>query len=111
MQKKDGKFHPVAYFSAQTTDSESRYHSFELETLAIIRALEHFRVYLQGIYFVIVTDCASLTLTLQKKQVNPLHDGPLNCKTINMISYTAVESQCRMLMHLAAVTRLKLLVS
>lgn len=51
----------------------SRYHSFELETLAIIYALKRFRVYLQGIKFNIVTDCNSLTLTLNKKhtRINP----------------------------------------
>lgn len=37
LQKQDdSKFHPVAYFSKTTTDTESRYHSFELETLAIV---------------------------------------------------------------------------
>jgi hypothetical protein len=70
MQKHDGRFHPVAYFSRRTTADESRYHSFELETLAVIRALEHFQIYLQGIHFTIVTDCNSLTLTVAKKQLN-----------------------------------------
>lgn len=70
LQKRDGNFHPVAYFSRSTTPEESRYHSFELETLAIINALRHFYTYLQGIPFTIVTDCNSLTLTLAKKQVN-----------------------------------------
>lgn len=72
MQKQDdGKFHPVSYYSRTTTAAESRYHSFELETLAIIYALRRFRVYLEGIPFKIVTDCNSLTMTLAKKQVNP----------------------------------------
>ena len=33
------KLHPVFYFSKRTTKPESRYHSFELETLAIVYAL------------------------------------------------------------------------
>lgn len=70
LQKKEGAFHPVAFYSKKTTKEEARYHSFELETLAVIKALRHFRVYLQGIPFRIVTDCSSLTLTLKKKQVN-----------------------------------------
>lgn len=71
MQKQeDGKFHPVAYFSKATTAAESRYHSFELETLAIIYALQRFHVYL-GIPFKIITDCNSLTQTLEKKMINP----------------------------------------
>lgn len=72
MQKKaDRKFHPVFYFSKRTSDSESRYHSFELETLAIVYALRRFRVYLHGIKFKIVTDCQAFTLTLNKKEILP----------------------------------------
>lgn len=67
----DGKFHPVAYYSKTTSDAESRYHSFELETLAIIYALRRFRVYLEGIPFKMVTDCNSLTMTLAKRNINP----------------------------------------
>lgn len=43
----DSKLHPVFYYSKRTTDAESRYHSFELEALAIVYAFERFRVYLQ----------------------------------------------------------------
>lgn len=67
----DSKFHPVLYFSQRTTKVESKYHSFELEMLAIVNALNRFRVYLQGICFTIVTDCNSLKLALQKKDINP----------------------------------------
>lgn len=67
----DGKLNPVAYFSRSTTPQESRYYSFELETLAIIYALRRFRCYLDGIPFRIITDCNSLTLTLNKKAINP----------------------------------------
>ena len=72
MQKKsDLKWHPIFYFSKRTTETESKYHSFELETLAIVYALKRFRVYLQGISFKIITDCNSLKLTLAKKDINP----------------------------------------
>lgn len=72
MQKKrDEKWHPVFYYSKRTTETESMYHSFELETLAIVSALERFRVYLHGIKFKIVTDCNALTLTLNRKELNP----------------------------------------
>lgn len=39
-QKYDNKFHPVFYFSKRTTSCESKYHSYELECLAIIYALK-----------------------------------------------------------------------
>lgn len=38
-KKSDEQWHPCFYFSKRSTDAESRYHSFELETLAIINAL------------------------------------------------------------------------
>lgn len=50
---------------------KSKYHSFELESLAIVVALRKFRIYLEGISIKIFTDCNSLTHTLQRKAVNP----------------------------------------
>lgn len=66
----DGKFHPIAYFSKSVGKHEINYHSYELETLAIVYALARFRVYLAGIPFTIVTDCNSLVMTFGKKDVN-----------------------------------------
>lgn len=72
MQKQiDSIFRPVFFFSKRTTDVESRYHSYELELLAIVYALERFRIYLQGLPFKIVTDCNSIRLALSKKEINP----------------------------------------
>lgn len=67
----DGKFHPVFYYSKRTTDVESKYHSYELETLAVVNSLKRFHVYLQGIPFKIVTDCDSFRLTLNKREIVP----------------------------------------
>ncbi|GBP79293.1 Retrovirus-related Pol polyprotein from transposon 17.6 [Eumeta japonica] len=63
LQKKDGKLHPVAYYSKRTTSAESKYHSYELETLAVVNAVKYFRRYLHGRKFVVVTDCSSLQST------------------------------------------------
>lgn len=71
LKQEDGKLHPVSYYLRRTTATEEKYHSFELETLAIIYALRRFRVYLEGIPFQIITDCNSLTQTLAKKSLNP----------------------------------------
>jgi len=54
-QAEDGKMHPISYFSRKTTKDESKYHSYELEELAIVSALERFRVYLIDICFVTET--------------------------------------------------------
>lgn len=61
--------HPVFYFSKRTTEAESRHYSFELKTLAIIYALRRFRIYLQAIPFTIVSDCAAVTQTLDKRDI------------------------------------------
>lgn len=53
----DDKLHPVYYMSRKTTETESTYTSYELEVLAVIRALEKFRHYLLGIKFKVFTDC------------------------------------------------------
>lgn len=66
----DLEFHPVSYFSRRATDAETKYHSFELETVTIVYSLRRFRVYLEGIKFRVFTDCNSLALTLGKRTVN-----------------------------------------
>lgn len=70
-RQEDKQFHPIFFYSKRATAQESKYHSYELETLAIISALRRFRIYLTGIRFKIITDCKSLTLTLNKKLINP----------------------------------------
>lgn len=50
---------------------ESKYHSFELECLAVIYAIKRFHIYLADIPFKIITDCDSFRLTLRKQTVNP----------------------------------------
>jgi hypothetical protein len=71
IQKHDGQNRVVAYFSKRTSPTEARYHSYELETLAIVNSLKHFRVYLLGIKFLIVTDCNSVKTTVSKKEIVP----------------------------------------
>lgn len=51
---------PVAYFSQRLSDVESRYTTTELELLAVVRTVEHFRIYLMGIKFFLVTDHMAL---------------------------------------------------
>lgn len=66
-----GDLQPVSYFSRKTTAEEQRYHSFELETLAVIASLSRFRVYLIGIHFTVQTDCNAIRTTLTKRDLVP----------------------------------------
>lgn len=67
----DDRVHPIAYYSRQTSDTEQKYHSYELETLAVVESLRKFRTYLLGITFTVITDCNSLKATSKKKQLIP----------------------------------------
>ncbi|BES94514.1 Hypothetical Protein NTJ_07326 [Nesidiocoris tenuis] len=61
----------VAYYSQHTSKDEENYHSYELETLAVVNAFRHFRVYLLGIKFKLVTDCNAIKATATKKDILP----------------------------------------
>ena len=71
MQKINDQNRVVAYFSKRTSPAESRYCSYDLETLAIYNALKHFRVYLLGIHFTIITDCNAIKPTMNKRDLSP----------------------------------------
>lgn len=62
---------PVSYFSRKTNDIEKNYHSYELETLAVVESVERFRVYLLGKHFTVITDCESLRTSATKKNLIP----------------------------------------
>lgn len=70
-QRHDNKLKVVSYFSKRTTNDEAKYHSYELETLAAYYAIKHFRVFLLGIRFKLITDCNSLKLSQNKKELLP----------------------------------------
>lgn len=61
----DGKMHPIRYLSIKTTETEEIWQSYELEVLAIIKAVRKFRVYLLGHPFTVVTDCKAFQTTMQ----------------------------------------------
>lgn len=66
----DQQMHPVYYMSKKTSPVEEKYDSYTLEALAVMKALEKFRVYLLGIKFKLVTDCEAFAKTLAKSDVN-----------------------------------------
>ncbi|XP_055542572.1 uncharacterized protein LOC129728180 [Wyeomyia smithii] len=68
--KDDGKFHPCYYYSRLTTGAEKNYHSYELETLAVVESLKKFRCYLLGYRFKIVTNCRAFKDTMMKRKMN-----------------------------------------
>jgi len=65
----DERLHSICFMSKKTSEAQQKFHSYELEVLAIVEALKKFRVYLLGLRFKIVTDCAAFTKTLEKKEL------------------------------------------
>ena len=60
----DELLHPVYYMSRKKNDTQKKYHSYELETLAIVREMEKFRIHFESLRFKIVTNRKALQQTL-----------------------------------------------
>ncbi|CAB3233929.1 unnamed protein product [Arctia plantaginis] len=71
LQRLDAVLRALTEAGRRTTEVESRYHSYELETLAVVRAVESFRLYLYGQHFTVYTDCNSLKASKAKTDLSP----------------------------------------
>lgn len=60
-QEKDGQWHPIAYYSRKFSGPEERYDVHDKELLAIVSALEHWRIYAQS--------CSELTIYTDHKNL------------------------------------------
>ena len=69
-QETDGQLHPLAYTSRTLSKHEANYSVMELEELAIVWALRHFRAYLLGHKCVIYTDHSPLKALLAAPHSN-----------------------------------------
>ena len=62
--QEDNKLHPVAYASRSVSTAESNYAITNLETLAVVWAVTHFKYYLYGHKVTIITDHAAVKAIL-----------------------------------------------
>ena len=60
-------WHPISFFSKKMKPAETRYSTFDRELLAIYLAIKHFRHFLEGHYFHILTDHKPLTHALNTR--------------------------------------------
>ena len=67
----DQLLRPIYYMSRKTTPAEQNYSSYELEFLAVVKSLDKFRHYLQGLQLKIVTDCTAFKMTINKRELAP----------------------------------------
>jgi hypothetical protein len=51
---------PIAYMSKKLVGAQKRYTTTEKECLAILTAIKHFRCYIEGVKFKVITDHAAL---------------------------------------------------
>lgn len=61
----DGTWFPIAYFSKKLQPAETRYSTFDRELLAVYLAIRHFRHFVEGRDFHVLTDHRPLTFSLQ----------------------------------------------
>lgn len=68
-QDDDGQMHPIAYSSIKTNEVQQRYHSYELEAMAVVESVKKYRCYLLNQPFKIFTDCKAFEATMQKRDI------------------------------------------
>lgn len=56
----DGQEHPIAFASRQLSTAEQKYGATEQECLAVVWGVRHFRCYVYGRSFQVITDCRAL---------------------------------------------------
>jgi hypothetical protein len=66
-QKFDDGIHPVAFYSKKYSEAESRYTGNGLEAIGVIKALDHFRPYIYGMDFELVSDSQNVALAWVRK--------------------------------------------
>lgn len=60
-QNLEGKRRCIAYFSKKLSSTQRKYAATERECLAVLMAIDHFRPFIEGTHFTIMTDAMSLT--------------------------------------------------
>lgn len=67
-QNFEGQEHPVVYASRKFSTVEQTYGATECQCLAVVWATKHFRCYLYGQKFVIVTDSHALKWLMRVRE-------------------------------------------
>ena len=76
-QKENNNWHPIAYASRFLNKNEQRYSINELELLAVVWSLEHFKYYLFGSHFTLQTHHQALLSALKNNRGNKLYQSRL----------------------------------
>ena len=63
----NGAWHPISFFSRKMNPAETRYSTFDRELLAVYLSIKHFRHFLEGRSFHVLTDHKPLTYALNSR--------------------------------------------
>ena len=69
-QRIDSVWSPLAYFSRKLSPAKTRYSTFDRELLAVYLAIKHFRHFIEGRQFFVITDHKPLTFALASQSKN-----------------------------------------
>jgi transposase InsO family protein len=95
--------HPIGYYSRKLNKHEANYTTSELECLAVVNAVEHFHVYLDGNKFIIFSDHSALQwLFKNKKPHKRLCRWAIH---LSQYEYTIVHRPGKTLQHADALSR------
>lgn len=70
-QRTEAGVRPIAFMSSKLTPAEVKYAAYEKEALALIKALAHFRPFIDGRPITVVTDHHALTYLLTQQKLTP----------------------------------------
>ena len=76
-RQSDGNMKPIAFASRFLSDPEKKYAINELELLAVVWGLEHFRLYLYGKEVKLLTDHKALEPLLKRNRSNKIYSARL----------------------------------
>ena len=79
----NGQWCPLSFFSRALTPAETRYSTYDRELLAIYLSIRHFRYFLEGRDFHVLTDHKPLTYALASR---PERHSPRQVRHLNFIS-------------------------
>nr|VZI07627.1 unnamed protein product [Spirometra erinaceieuropaei] len=85
-----GVLQPLAFFSKKLSPTETRYSVFGLELLAVYLSIRHFRHFLEGREFVVLTDHKPLVFALR---ASPDRYSPREIRHLNFISQFSCDIQ------------------
>ena len=85
--KRKNNWQPIAYASRFLNKNEQRYSINELELLAVVWSLEHFKYYLFGSHFALQTDHQALLSALKSNRGNKTYQSRLTRRVDRLLPF------------------------